>query len=53
MARIAISASVLETVRVKGVVGHEPRLSKQYPAFQYFHYQHQVVICGGETFTSK
>jgi polymerase delta-interacting protein 2 len=25
----------LETVRGKGVVGQEPRLSKQYPAFQY------------------
>jgi uncharacterized protein affecting Mg2+/Co2+ transport len=35
IARITTSASILENVRGKGVVGHEPRLSKQYPAFQY------------------
>jgi len=33
--RIFSLSGTLETVRGKGVVGHEPRLSKQYPAFQY------------------
>jgi uncharacterized protein affecting Mg2+/Co2+ transport len=33
--RIFSLSGTLETVRGKGVVGQEPRLSKQYPAFQY------------------
>ncbi|CAF3842138.1 unnamed protein product [Adineta steineri] len=33
--RIFSLSGTLETVRGKGVVGHEPRLSKEYPAFQY------------------
>jgi len=33
--RIFSLSGTLETVRGKGVVGHEPRLCKQYPAFQY------------------
>ncbi|CAF4064918.1 unnamed protein product, partial [Rotaria magnacalcarata] len=33
--RIFSVAGTLETVRGKGVVGQEPKLSKEYPAFQY------------------
>ncbi|CAF1109051.1 unnamed protein product [Rotaria sordida] len=33
--RIFSLSGTLETVRGKGVVGQEPRLSKEYPAFQY------------------
>ncbi|CAF4601983.1 unnamed protein product, partial [Rotaria socialis] len=33
--RVFSVAGTLETVRGKGVVGQEPKLSKEYPAFQY------------------
>ena len=33
--RIFSLSGTLETVRGKGVVGEEPRLSREYPAFQY------------------
>ncbi|CAF0811101.1 unnamed protein product [Didymodactylos carnosus] len=33
--RIFSLSGTLETVRGKGVVGHEPRLSREYPVFQY------------------
>ncbi len=33
--RIFSLSGTLKTVRGKGIVGQEPRLSKEYPAFQY------------------